>query len=226
MASVKVLGYEESPFVSRVLIALNLKSINYEISRETFGIKSELLLNSNPVHKKVPVLIHDNKPISESLVIVQFIDEQWRTGPSILPSDPYDRATARFWGAYIDDKVFPLLRDLRSAQGKQAKLEVADKLLEDLILAEDTFIKLSKGKNFFGGDEIGYLDIALGSILGWFKVNEKLNNVKLLDGTKIPNLVTWAERFLSHDAVKKAILETKELLEFAYKFLPGTKPQL
>ncbi|GMP58666.1 hypothetical protein CsSME_00022252 [Camellia sinensis var. sinensis] len=94
-----------SPFVNRVQIALNLKSIDYEFLPETFGSKSELLLKSNPVNKKIPVLIHHDKPICESLIIVQYIDELWTSGPSILPSDPYDRAIARFWGAYIDDKV-------------------------------------------------------------------------------------------------------------------------
>ena len=105
MASVKLIGASPSPFVNRVQIALNLKSIDYEFLEETFGAKSELLLKSNPVHKKIPVLIHNEKPICESLIIIQYIDELWMSGPSILPSDPYDRAIARFWGAYIDDKV-------------------------------------------------------------------------------------------------------------------------
>lgn len=102
---VKVLGAWPSPFVMRARIALNLKSIDYEFLEETIGSKSQLLLQSNPVHKKVPVLIHGDKPICESLIIVQYIDEVWTSAPSILPSDPYDRAIQRFWAAYVDDKV-------------------------------------------------------------------------------------------------------------------------
>ncbi|GMP58665.1 hypothetical protein CsSME_00022252 [Camellia sinensis var. sinensis] len=169
-----------SPFVNRVQIALNLKSIDYEFLPETFGSKSELLLKSNPVNKKIPVLIHHDKPICESLIIVQYIDELWTSGPSILPSDPYDRAIARFWGAYIDDKV--------SSEGNC---------------------------NFFGGDSIGYVDIALGCFLGWFKAREKMFDVKVLDIAKTPRLVEWAERFCSDDAVKDVIPETEKLLEFA-----------
>ena len=103
---VKLIGSWASVFVMRARIALNLKSIRYEFLQETYGTKSELLLKSNPVHKKIPVLIHDDKPVCESNIIVQYIDEAWSSyGPSILPSQPYDRAIARFWAAYVDDKV-------------------------------------------------------------------------------------------------------------------------
>lgn len=103
---VKLIGAWPSPFVMRARIALKLKSIDYQFMEEKFGSKSELLLKSNPVYKKIPVLIHGEKPICESLIIVQYIDELWSgSGPSILPSDPYDRAISRFWAVYLDDKV-------------------------------------------------------------------------------------------------------------------------
>lgn len=106
MAGVKLLGFWASPYANRVQIALNLKSISYEYIEQNLRSKSQLLLESNPVHKKVPVLIHGDNPVSESLVILEYIDEVWTQGPSILPSDPHDRAVARFWAAYITDKVF------------------------------------------------------------------------------------------------------------------------
>lgn len=102
----KLLGRCASPYVNRVQIALNMKSINYEYLEENLGSKSSLLLNANPVNKKVPVLIHGNKSVSESLVILQYIDEVWTNGPCIIPSDPLDRAEARFWADYIDHKVW------------------------------------------------------------------------------------------------------------------------
>ena len=100
----KLLGLPLSPFVISVRMALNIKGVSYEYVDEDLSNKSELLLKSNPVHKKVPVLIHNGKPICESLVILQYVDELF-AGRSILPTDPYERATARFWAAYAGDKV-------------------------------------------------------------------------------------------------------------------------
>jgi glutathione S-transferase len=105
-AAVRVIGLWPSPFVIRVLIALKLKGVEFEFVEEVVGRKSELLLRSNPVHKKIPVLLHHGKPISESLIIVQYIDEVWSSGaPAFLPVDAHARAVQRFWAQYVDDKV-------------------------------------------------------------------------------------------------------------------------
>lgn len=212
---VKVLGAWPSPFVMRPRIALNIKSVDYEFIPETMQPKSELLLKSNPVYKKIPVLLHNDKPICESLIIVQYIDEAFPSGPSILPSDPYDRAIQRFWAAYLDDKFFPSMSEVGRAQNEEAKTAALEKLHESLALLEDAFGKCSKGKPFFSGDKIGYLDIAFGSFLGWLRVTETMNNVKVLDEAKTPSLVAWADRFCADDAVKGVMPETGKLMEFA-----------
>uniref|UniRef100_A0A7N2LIT9 Glutathione S-transferase n=1 Tax=Quercus lobata TaxID=97700 RepID=A0A7N2LIT9_QUELO len=70
---VVLLDFWPSMYGMRVKIALAEKGINYEYKERNLGKhKSPLLLQMNSVHKKISVLIHNGKPVCESLVIVQY----------------------------------------------------------------------------------------------------------------------------------------------------------
>ncbi|KAG6525355.1 glutathione S-transferase U17-like [Zingiber officinale] len=209
MAEVKLLGKWPCPYVLRARVALQLKKVEYEYLEEELGGKSELLLKSNPVHKKIPVLIHRGRPLCESLIIVQYIDEAWLAAPGLLPASTHDRAFHRFWAAYFDDKLSPLLTRLRNGERGRANEEAA----EGVKLLEEAFVRLSEGKGFFGGDEIGYLDITIGCHLGWIRVTERLMGFKLIEEAKVPALAGWAERFCAHEAVQGIMPETEKLME-------------
>ncbi|CAN6284149.1 unnamed protein product [Urochloa humidicola] len=211
----KLLGTWASPFVMRVKLALSFKGLSYEdVEEDLFGGKSELLLKSNPVHKKVPVLLHNGKPVCESQIIVQYIDESFiGTGPSFLPTDPYGHALARFWGAYIDDK---------SARGKTEE-EKAEGLKQTLVAVENmygiegAFKEISNGKPFFGGDTVGYLDVILGALVTWVHAAETLHGMRLFDATRSPLLNAWLERFGALDVAKAVLADVDRLVEHAKK---------
>ena len=102
---VVLLDFWPSSYGMRVRIALAEKGIEYEAKEENLWDKSPLLLEMNPVHKKIPVLIHNGKPVCESLNIVQYIDEVWSHKSPLLPSDPHQKSQALFWADYVDRKV-------------------------------------------------------------------------------------------------------------------------
>uniref|UniRef100_A0A2P2J5A5 glutathione transferase n=1 Tax=Rhizophora mucronata TaxID=61149 RepID=A0A2P2J5A5_RHIMU len=110
---------------------------------------------------------------------------------------------------------FPAMKSIAAAKDEEQKKALIEEMGQGLVLLEDAYGKISKGKAFFGGDQIGYLDIAIGAFLAWLRVTEKLNGVKLLDESKIPGLMKWAEIFSSDPAVKDVLPETEKLAGFA-----------
>ncbi|CAD6237308.1 unnamed protein product [Miscanthus lutarioriparius] len=211
----RLLGKSSSPWVFRVRVALGLRGLSYEYIEEDLANKSDLLLRSNPVHKKVPVLIHGGRPVCESLVILQYVDEIWwgTTGPALLPSDPYDRATARFWAAFVDDKFFPAFSALFRSRTDEQRAEALQNALLVVETLERAFRECSKGKAFFGGDAVGLVDITLGSHPIWMRAVDEMAGTNLLDGDKFPGLAAWAERFMAVDAVNRVVPDAGKLLE-------------
>uniref|UniRef100_A0ACD5VP96 Uncharacterized protein n=1 Tax=Avena sativa TaxID=4498 RepID=A0ACD5VP96_AVESA len=211
----KLLGTWPSPFAIRVKFALALKGLSYEYAEEDLASKSELLLSSNPVHKKIPVLIHNGVPVCESNLIVEYLDEAF-AGPAILSADPYERAIARFWAAYVDDKVLASWATmLFRGKTEEEKSEGKKALFVALDTMEGALAKCSERKGFFGGDSVGLVDLALGSQLSWLKAAEVMSGEKFFDGDKTPLLAVWAARFTELDVAKAALPDVDRVVEFA-----------
>ncbi|CAK7327368.1 unnamed protein product [Dovyalis caffra] len=190
MAEVKLIGTLASPFVCRVIWALKIKGIPYEFIEEDLSNKSPLLLKYNPVHKKIPVLLHGEKPVCESMIIVEYIDETWQQN-SLLPNDPYERALARFWVKFAEDKGVSVWRMFRA---KGEELEKTMKETEEML---QTVEEHGLGeKKFFGGDNIGMADIAFGSVIYWLEVIEEIVGERVVfEAHKFPRLHAWIKNF-------------------------------
>ncbi|KHN05113.1 Putative glutathione S-transferase [Glycine soja] len=206
---VKLLGATGSPFVCRVQIALKLKGVQYKFLEENLRNKSELLLKSNPVHKKIPVFIHNEKPIAESLVIVEYIDETWKNNP-ILPSDPYQRALARFWSKFIDDKVVGAAWKYIYTVDEKEREKNVEESYEALQFLENEL----KDKKFFGGEEIGLVDIAAVFIAFWIPIIQEVLGLKLFTSEKFPKLYKWSQEFINHPVVKQVLPPRDQLFAF------------
>ncbi|KAI3469775.1 hypothetical protein Pfo_026438 [Paulownia fortunei] len=201
--SVKLVGFWVSPFVQRVRWALKLKGIEYEYIEEDIFNKSPLLSELNPVYGKVPVLIHDGKPLPESLIIPEYIDEIWKHNP-LFPQDPYQRAQARFWAKVAEEKLFGSAWLALCSEGeKQGRaVKVAIEALEKLE-------EMLKGKSFFGGDTIGYLDLIIGFVSYMLPAWEEVASVKIFDPLKFPAIAVWTNNFLNHPVIKGEYLPSR-----------------
>lgn len=71
-----------------------------------------------------------------------------------------------------------------------------------------------KGNKFFGGDNIGYLDIALGWISYWLPVFEEVGSKQIIDPLKCPAITAWMANFLSHPVIKDSLPPRDKMLVY------------
>ncbi|XP_004299656.1 PREDICTED: probable glutathione S-transferase [Fragaria vesca subsp. vesca] len=197
MEEVKLFRTWTSSFSLRIVWALKLKDVPYDTIFEDLSNKSPLLLQYNPIHKAIPVLVHNGKPIAESLVILEYIEETWKQNP-LLPQDPHDRATARFLAKFGDDKVMPSIVDAVFSEGKEQEEAIA-KAKENLNYLEAEL----KGKKYFGGERIGFADIAQGWLAHSLKVLEEVTNTKLIVEDEFPLLSQWQKTFADAHIIRE-----------------------
>ncbi|KAK1390650.1 Glutathione transferase [Heracleum sosnowskyi] len=205
----KLLGFWVSPTVARVEWALGLKGIKdyVHVEEDVIYNKSPLLLELNPVHKKVPVLVHKGKPIAESDVIVKYIDETWKNYP-LLPQDPYEKARILSF-AKFGDKLFDDAFTAMWSQGEE-KEKVVKSTIEEFEKIEEEI----KGRKFFGGESIGYLDIALGWISYWLPLWEEVGSINIFDPIKFPGIASWVENFLSQPVINEKLPPKDRAVEY------------
>ncbi|RZC72742.1 hypothetical protein C5167_048218 [Papaver somniferum] len=208
---VVLLDFWPSMFGMRAKVALALKGINYEYKEENLRDKSPLLLKMNPIHKKIPVLIHNGKPISESLIIVEYIDEVWNEKSPLLPADPYQKSQAKFWADYVDKKVYDSGRKIWTSKGEDQ--ENAKKEFTEVL-------KVLEGelgeKPFFGGENIGFVDVALIPFYTWFYAYEKCGNFSIEE--ECPTIVSWAKKCLQIESVSQSLSDSEKVYEFVLSY--------
>jgi glutathione S-transferase len=84
---------DRCPFAARVRIVLGEKDVEYETVEIDLDDRPAWLYEKNPLGK-VPVLEEDGRPLPESVVVMEFLEERYPE-PTLLPADPADRAEVR-----------------------------------------------------------------------------------------------------------------------------------
>ena len=109
--SLQLYSYWRSSAAYRVRIGLNLKGLAHEIVpvhllHDGGQQRSDVYRGINP-QQLVPVLGHGNRRLSQSLAILEYLDEVWPT-PPLLPSTSRERHRVRALSQLVACDIHPL----------------------------------------------------------------------------------------------------------------------
>ncbi len=171
------------PYCARVRIVLAEKGVDVDVVEIDLQDRPEWLYEKNATGR-VPVLEEDGRPLPESAVIMEFLEERYPE-PPLLPPDPADRALVRllvFRDHELTDAYYAFRR---REDGAEEQLGEALARL-DRVLAE---------RPYLGGTEYGLADIAY---VPWLLRARDMLGVEL---GAFPWVVRWLARLEQRPAI-------------------------
>ncbi|XP_045918562.1 maleylacetoacetate isomerase isoform X1 [Micropterus dolomieu] len=156
-------GYYRSSCSWRVRIAFALKGIEYDqvpvsLIKDGGQQYTQQFKTLNPM-QQVPAVEIDGITLSQSLAVVQYIDET-RPGPRLLPADPKKRAQVRMISDLIASGIQPLQNLYVIQKIGAEKVQWAQHFIDRGFQALEPILKQTAGK-YCVGDEISMADICL-----------------------------------------------------------------
>lgn len=198
----KIIGSFVSPYVRKVLACMNLKGLDYEVDPITPFFGNAEFERLNPL-RRIPVLIDGDLNVSDSSVICAYLDEAYGGHP-LLPSDPKDRARARWFEEYADTRLGDVFiwglfyqKVVRPAVwGEAPDEDRVVKVLTEALPRELDYLEKEVPDSGFLFGEIGLADIAIATFFrnGVYASFEP-------DAGRWPKVAAYVSRVLVHDCI-------------------------
>ncbi|MGB3070590.1 MAG: glutathione S-transferase [Ottowia sp.] len=153
----KLCGFSGSNYYNKVKLALLEKGVPFE---EVLAWVGETDLSASPLGK-VPYAITDEGPLSESTMILEYIEGRYPEKP-LLPASSYEAAKVRELVRYIELHLELVARNLypEAFFGGKVSDGLKDKIRPQLEKNAAAFAKLAKFSPFIAGDRFTLADCA------------------------------------------------------------------
>ena len=153
----KLCGFSASNYYNKVKLALLEKGVAFE---EEVAWVGETDLSASPLGK-VPYFKTDAGPISESTVMLEYVEAQYPT-PALLPADAFQAAKVRELVRYIELHLELVARNLypEAFFGGKVSDSTKEKTGQQLEKNAAAFAQLTRFAPFIAGDSFTLADCA------------------------------------------------------------------
>ena len=200
LPKLKLISFTLCPYVQRAMIVLNEKNIPFDIEYIDLSEPPPWFYDVSPL-EKVPVLLVDDEPLFESMVICEYLDEI--TEGSLYPDDAFKRATNRAWIEFGSDILSTTFEFYTTEDGKRFK-NLTNTLMDRFEVLED---EISDG-TYFNGEEFSMVDAVYAPVFRYHNRIAQYKDYGFFEDA--PRIKAWGDKLLERSSVIKSVPETYE----------------
>lgn len=195
LPALKLISHKLCPYVQRAVIALTEKGIAFERIDIDLASKPDWFLKVSPLGK-TPVLLVGAHAISESAVILEYLEETQQN--PLHPADPLVRAEHRAWiefGSAVLGDIAGLYTAPDEAAFKAKVSQLAQKFarLEARVAAAP----------WFDGEKFSLVDSVFGPVLRYFDVFDAIGDFGIFADK--PKIARWRASLAARASVRSAV---------------------
>lgn len=200
----KLVSFDICPYVERSRIVLLEKGLPHELELIQLSSKPAWFLEVSPMGR-VPVLLVDGRPVFESMVINELLNEL-EPEPPLFPQDPIARAEGRGWIVFANDVLAPATSAAMLALAGGAAGDALAKKLGTLRAALGKLeAQLARGGGpFFLGERFSLVDASYAPFLRRWRMAERWGSPDARLLASFPKVSAWLEALLARRSVAEA----------------------
>jgi len=198
--NLKLISFTTCPYVQRAMIVLNEKNIPCEIEYIDLSAPPPWFYDVSPL-EKVPVLLVDEKPLFESMVICDYLDDI--SPNSLYPDDYFEKARNRSWLEF-GNEILNITYDFLYESDPRKFNHLKETLIDRFEILEEEFT----GGIYFNGDNFSMIDAVYAPIFRYHQHITAIKDYEIFEDA--PNVKAWGDRLLKHPSVIQSIPESYE----------------
>ncbi|OLY80564.1 Glutathione S-transferase omega-1 [Smittium mucronatum] len=207
------------PFAHRAVLALLEANVPYEAFEIDLTNKPEWFKEVNPSTKVPTMRLPTGEILVESLLIVEYIAEQYPQS-RLMPDSPLDRYKVRLFIDYFGNNLQSLPYRLMSAsKDESAKAELYTEIVQKLHTMNDKLLEGSDEGPYFFGQHFTAADIAAIPAIERLEMTLEFNGFDIKSITGLERFNSWKSAVKARPSYSSTVASRPELIKAYSKYV-------